>query len=559
MRTRRTLSAILALTEIALATGAGAFFAVGGAGGVPAAFAGDGFAGEELGLDLYRKVDKGVGKLQDMMVQKRIPGNAKRLNERMGKICVGEATDMGPPPPVFCLDEGKDFTVAELSEIRGGNPAPLLSHLSKEVQQGSDMVAQVSGEVSDYAGKLMEEASRQTQTLGRAASMGLYSDGSLENSSFDLMKDLDNVHAIIFSQNVPYEGQPVGGSTMVTNFASSPGFPSSQFQSVANPNVLGDFFRGAYDAGIGYRIPGTPGWGDASYANPANGPACADSAAVGGLDSALAADIANQVAYGSNAGTAGTPGELAGWAGSASGANAGSGTGNGANAGVHGPKKSMKDTFPCTLFFCIKVDFVMYQGMLLGGGKSYTIESVLDYNFKIVKTFAGASFIQAQHTNNFFELLLKNLSLPSLAHLGVVVQTMPPPILNLNGGDTPRGAPKVSEEQKEFQEVTACAFGDQGIANYKKQNVIDDPTAQQDVRNMAYASSENAVQRKSGGAPEKPRKGCVEAKEKQTMQEYAVSFSSDLTELRAFTKSFTDTVMNLGALSKKFADIREGK
>ena len=42
------------------------------------------------------------------------------------------------------------------------------------------------------------------------------------------------------------------------------------------------------------------------------------------------------------------------------------------------------------------------QGLLLGGGKTYSIESVLDENYKIVQKFAGTSFIQAGHTNNFF-------------------------------------------------------------------------------------------------------------------------------------------------------------
>lgn len=546
MRNRRTLAAVLALSEIALAIGAGAFFGTESTRSVlsvPEAFAGDGFAGEELGLDLYRKVDKGVGKLQNMMAQKRIPGNAKRLNERIGKICAAGATDAGPPPPVFCLDDGKDFTLEELSEIRAGNAAVLFPHLSKDVRPDSDRLTALSVEVRDFAAVLMAEASRQTQSLGRAASMGLFTDGSLENSSFDLMKDLENVHAVIFSTNVPYDGRPMGGSSMVTNFASTPGFPSSQFQGVANPNVLGDFFRGAYDAGIDYRVPGTPGWTDPSYANSGIGPACADSTSVGGLDSALAADIANQVAYGSNAGTSGTPSDLAGYAGTGSASGSGSGSGRGSGGG--GGKKSQKDSFPCTTFFCIKVDFVMYQGLLLGGGRNDTIEAVLDKNFKIVQAFAGSSFIQAQHTNNFFELLLKNLSLPSIVHLGVVVQTMPPPILNLNGGDTPRGAPKVSDEEKEFQEVTACAFAESGIADYRKQNLIDDPKGSEAVRNLEALSTDQAAAEKTKSVPERPAKGCSEVKTNRITQDFAGSFSNDLTELRSFTKSFTDSIMSL--------------
>ena len=108
---------------------------------------------------------------------------------------------------------------------------------------------------------------------------------------------------------------------------------------------------------------------------------------------------------------------------------------------------------------------------------------MLDENLKIVKKFAGTSFIQAQHTNNFFELLLKNLKLSELVHLGVVVQTMPPPILNLKGGSGPSGTPSTSSEEKEFKEITAGAFKDYGI-RYDKQNSIDDNQTQHAIRNV---------------------------------------------------------------------------
>ncbi len=117
---------------------------------------------------------------------------------------------------------------------------------------------------------------------------------------------------------------------------------------------------------------------------------------------------------------------------------------------------------------------------------------MLDENFKIVQKFGGSSFIQAGHTNNFFGPIWKNLNLPSLTHLGVVVQTMPPPILNLNAEQSPRGASKTSSEEKEFQEITAGTFKDFGI-RYDKQNVIDDGQTAQSIRNLEELNSDEAV------------------------------------------------------------------
>lgn len=94
--------------------------------------------------------------------------------------------------------------------------------------------------------------------------------------------------------------------------------------------------------------------------------------------------------------------------------------------------------FGCKSFFCINVNFVMYSESLLGGGKNNSIQSILEQNYKIVTRFAGSSFIQAKHTNNFFQLLLKNLRLPDMSHIGVVTTSLPAPILNLPGNKTPR-------------------------------------------------------------------------------------------------------------------------
>lgn len=76
-----------------------------------------------------------------------------------------------------------------------------------------------------------------------------------------------------------------------------------------------------------------------------------------GLDQALAFDIENQLSGGSNAATAGTPADLAKYSGS----NLVPVT---ANRGSGRPENKT-DKFPCTTFFCIRVDFVMYNMLLL--------------------------------------------------------------------------------------------------------------------------------------------------------------------------------------------------
>ncbi len=91
-----------------------------------------------------------------------------------------------------------------------------------------------------------------------------------------------------------------------------------------------------------------------------------------------------------------------------------------------------------------------YAQNILSGGKAATIEKILDENLKIADKFAPSSFVQAKMTKMFFGLSLKNLDLPSLLHIGVIVSRLPPPILNLT--------PKTTDEDDEFNKILVGTF-----------------------------------------------------------------------------------------------------
>lgn len=537
MKSRRTLTAVLALTQLTtvLATGVFSWSGNGADFGINTASA-EGFAGEDLGLDLYRKVDKGIGSLKTMMAEKRLPGNAAKLNARIGKACSDKSG-----AKVECLDPSKDFTLAELNDIEAGSVAPISARFAANVSVNADDLQKISKNAKEYATAVKKESGEQTEAFARIGSMGIFTDGSLDNSSYDLMKDLENVHAVIFAKDVPYGGMPTDGAQSVVSFAQASGYPSSSAGLSAGYYVGSTINPPAYLGSFS---------GHLTSPDLESKAGCADGTSVKGLDTALAFDIENQLAYGSNAGTAGTPEDLAKYAGNSPVAPV-------ARPSSGGGRENKMDKFPCMTFFCIRVDFIMYDTMLLGGGKTYSIESVLDENYKIVQKFAGTSFIQAQHTNNFFELLLKNLNLSSLVHLGVVVQTLPPPILNLNAAETPRGASKTSSEEKEFKEITSKTFQAYGI-RYDKQNVIDDNQTQHAIRNLEDLNTEQAADGKTASTPV-PEGNYVLAKEAGIRQGYSDSFGNDLQELRGFTQTFTDSILNVGSLSQKFSEIPKGK
>ncbi|MFZ4461005.1 MAG: hypothetical protein ACOYN2_00160 [Patescibacteria group bacterium] len=211
--------------------------------------------------------------------------------------------------------------------------------------------------------------------------------------------------------------------------------------------------------------------------------------------------------------------------------------------------------FGCKTFFCINVDFVRYDTSLLTGGKSYAIESILQQNLKIVLKFAGSSFVQAKHTKNFFELLLKNINLPSMAHIGTVVTSRPPPILNLPGKDTPRGAPKQTVQEKDIEEFYTNILADYGM-NQQRQNAI----LENKERNYGTTLLDGLT---TDFGPEKyrtvsnARANYFAAKERAIKTGYYDSFLDDVLEFQAFTKTFSDNIGNFSALVTGLHDIKQ--
>lgn len=161
-----------------------------------------------------------------MLAEKRTKGSARKLNARIGKMCASTSGSL-----VECLDPSKDFTLDELSAIEGGSASTVLSHMAADLSVRTDDVAKISAIARKYATALKAEAGDQAQTLGRMGSMGIFTDGSLDNSSYDLMKDVENIHNVIFSKDVPYGGEINDGAKSVMSFAQVAGFPSSYADS----------------------------------------------------------------------------------------------------------------------------------------------------------------------------------------------------------------------------------------------------------------------------------------------------------------------------------------
>ncbi len=134
--------------------------------------------------------------------------------------------------------------------------------------------------------------------------MGLFADGSVENSSYDLMKDMETLHSVIFAKSLPYNGRENQAARSVANWLKAP--PESSLN-------LGNDSSGTWDEGSPSAVP------TVTQSGLLDSMACSSGDTVGGIDAALAADLANQLGYGQNSESFGTPDALSGalsWTGS---------------------------------------------------------------------------------------------------------------------------------------------------------------------------------------------------------------------------------------------------
>jgi hypothetical protein len=68
--------------------------------------------------------------------------------------------------------------------------------------------------------------------------------------------------------------------------------------------------------------------------------------------------------------------------------------------------------WPCNEFFCITINFKMYSQNLLWGGKTNSIQALIERSNWHLKKFTNSSLIRSRQTTNNFQIGLKDLSLP---------------------------------------------------------------------------------------------------------------------------------------------------
>ena len=216
-------------------------------------------------------------------------------------------------------------------------------------------------------------------------------------------------------------------------------------------------------------------------------------------------------------------------------------------------------SWPCDNFFCITIDFVVKKQKALWWYKNKkTIEWVLNESNKHLKKWANTSLAQSKMTTNNFELNLRDINMPEMFHLWLVVMKKAPPILNLEN------ITQKSQEQPEIDNENVL-----NMLRKKYKNLELDYSKSNDIRNFLREDQKvlsimNSIENPSTRAEKlmneyreslRLKSKIVEyqnyTKNTEIKNELLKSFGEKFFELEQFTSNLLEYSQNLWKLVKK--------
>lgn len=226
-------------------------------------------------------------------------------------------------------------------------------------------------------------------------------------------------------------------------------------------------------------------------------------------------------------------------------------------------------TFPCNDFFCIKIDFKLYEHNLIWNFENPSIEYLIKRSNWHLKKHVNSSLTQSKMTTNNFELNLKDLNLSEMFHMWVQITHEPIPILDLNKDLTTK-TDKTDDEDKwplKLDSQLKKYYESYGL-NYDLRN---DLSAYNQIEKEAQASlNSNWVNvlemwKKLEQLREIENQKIKEISEFQGFIEEQVrteknsDFEIKMKEVEWYTKAINDYVKNLEAILKEMQKIPVNK
>ncbi len=213
--------------------------------------------------------------------------------------------------------------------------------------------------------------------------------------------------------------------------------------------------------------------------------------------------------------------------------------------------------WPCDTFFCINIEFIMYQHNLFWSNENITVEYLINRSNEHLRKYASTSLIPAKMSTNLFELWLKDLNLPDIFHMAMQISTKPVPLLRIEK--------EWKEDETEFASKNLLEkYYDLNWLDYKRRNdLVLLKTVEQEkqsIINSEELTNKNAYEKNNDYANylenRKTKNRIVDkAIEKRVSYWVLDTFVEQYEELDKFTLSIYHYVENLHTIIVKMREI----
>ena len=156
----------------------------------------------DLGLNLYQELDKGLADFEEKQYVYELSGQDKKdISENINRILREEKI-------WDCLKDGA--TPEIVSSIVNWNIETLTKNLKEECYDSKTDTFE-SKQIWDIVGKLwyikdyyQNASAEKAEAIHEISRIWMYSDWNLDNSPFDVIKDLQDIDKIIFTEEIEY-------------------------------------------------------------------------------------------------------------------------------------------------------------------------------------------------------------------------------------------------------------------------------------------------------------------------------------------------------------------
>ncbi len=496
------------------------------------------FFGSATSLDLYKNIDSWIDELQSKMFEYEInwwPEEHWVIEE----IHFLAALDNKP----ICLDKSKQISNETFKEIvENQDIKTLYSYMNEycinDWNITNDLLLYYLMLFNTHYEKSINQSEEKSEKIYKISNIWIYSDWILENSWFDLIEDMQEIDKVIFGNKNNYNWDSELDLWDTINWLTDK--INKDMQELANkPIKILELKNNTNEQEEQVQTNGDVVNTNTNYVCPDNTENSLSSNSLNNILDDLEENLTNS------------------WT-----------INNSDSKTTESNKKEPKPTivkdweytkitdhsmFPCNSFFCITIEFVMYNHSLFGWWEDVSIEYLLNRSNKHLRKFASTSLVPAKMTIWNFELGLDQLNLPEIFHLGFQVSKKPIPILNLD-----------KKEKKDETELAAKSM----LKRYYEANWLD-YTRRNDLVLLAKLEQEkqsvqNSAELTPKTALQKQQEYEDYLKNKQESSEYITKaiqkkasywslqqFEEQFIELERFTLGLTDYTWNLKSIIKK--------